>query len=219
MEPIQDTEEIELIDVNLDALDVEALDDIDFEDEVEEKKENQPKKNDKSFVKEFFSYVIVFAIAIVAAFLINRFILVNANVPTRSMAPTINADDKLFGFRLSYVFNEPSRGDIVIFTHKCNKNDEEESLIKRIIGVPGDTIVITDGVLYINGKEYKEDYLAEAMIGNYGPYKVPEDSYFMMGDNRNISEDSRYWDNTYVDGDDIVAKAILKYDPAFKVIK
>ena len=65
-----------------------------------------------------------------------------------------------------------------------------------------------NGVLYINGREYKEDYLAEDMIGNFGPYEVPEDSYFMLGDNRNISEDSRYWDNTYVDGDDIVAKGI-----------
>ena len=80
-------------------------------------------------------------------------------------------------------------------------------------------MVITNGVLYINGKEYKEDYLAEDMIGNFGPYEVPEDSYFMMGDNRNISEDSRYWDNTYVDSDDIVAKAFFKYDPTFKAIK
>ena len=218
MEPIQDTDEIELIDVNLDADDVEDLEDVCPDGETKELNEKNTKSG-KNVVKEFFSFVIVIAIAVCAALLINRFVLVNANVPTRSMAPTINADDKLLGFRLAYIFGEPKRGDVVIFTHQCSKNEEEESYIKRIIGVPGDTIVITDGVLYINGKEYKENYLAEGMIGSFGPYEVPEDSYFMMGDNRNISEDSRYWDNTYVDGDDIVAKAFLKYDPSFKAIK
>ena len=218
MEPIQDTEEIELIDVNLDADDVENFEDLDIDEEFEEK-ESKSRKSGRGFFREFLSYVIVIAVAFAVAILINKVIIINANVPTRSMAPTVNADDKLLGFRLAYVFEEPKRGDVVIFTHQCNKNDDEESFIKRIIGIPGDTVVITNGVLYINGKEYKEDYLAEDMIGNFGPYEVPEDSYFMMGDNRNISEDSRYWDNTYVDSDDIVAKAFFKYDPTFKAIK
>lgn len=217
MEPIQDTEEIELIDVNLDSDDVDDLD-IEIDGEILEFGEEKPKKSYKGFFKEVFSYVLVVAIAFAVAFLINRFVLVNANVPTRSMAPTVNADDKLFGFRLIYLFEEPKRGDVVIFTHQSNPNEAEESYIKRIIGIPGDTVVITDGVLYINGEEYQEDYLAEKMVGNFGPYTVPEDSYFMMGDNRNISLDSRFWINTYVDRDDILAKAFLKYDPSFEVI-
>lgn len=218
MEPIQDTEEIELIDVNLDADDVENFDDLDIDDELGDK-EPKPRKSGRGFFRELLSYVIVIAVAFAVALFINKFIIINANVPTRSMSPTINADDKLLGFRLAYVFEEPKRGDVVIFTHQCNKNDDEESFIKRVIGTPGDMVVITNGVLYINGEEYKEDYLAEDMIGNFGPYLVPENSYFMMGDNRNISEDSRYWDNTYVDGDDIVAKAFFKYDPSFRAIK
>lgn len=215
---VEDTEEIELIEIDLDV--------------SEEKTETLQEKNEaaasewqpivvdkKGFVRELISYVIVFAVAITAAFLINRFIILNANVPTRSMAPTINAEDKLIGFRLAYIFDEPNRGDVVIFTHKSSDNKAEEEYIKRIIGIPGDTIVITDGILYVNQKPVREEYLGEDMVGSFGPYTVPEDCYFMLGDNRNISEDARYWENTYVNRENIIAKAVFKYNPSFEVIK
>jgi signal peptidase I len=107
----------------------------------------------------------------------------------------------------------------VIFNHKCYDKEEEEALIKRVIGVPGDTVIIADGELYINGKVIHEEYLGEKMVGSFGPYEVPEGQYFVLGDNRNISEDSRYWDNTFVSEDEIVAKAILKYKPSIELIK
>lgn len=212
-----DIEEIELIEINLDVEENET----EKLDEITEAvaKEGQPKVSKKNIAKEILSYVIIIAIAITVAFLINRFIIVNANVPTRSMAPTINADDKLIGFRLAYCFSEPQRGDVVIFTHQSYDDKPSEDFIKRIIGVPGDTIVITDGELYVNGKVTQETYLGEPMVGNFGPYTVPEGEYFMLGDNRNISEDARYWDDTFVDREDIIAKAIFKYNPNFKFIK
>ncbi len=213
-----DTEEIELIDVNLDE-EEEVLHISTKVDEAATVKEQPESFSAQSFFKEAFSYIIVILVAVIVAFLINKFILVNANIPSRSMAPGINVDDKLFGFRLAYLLSEPERGDVVIFEHQCYDGEGKEALIKRVIGVPGDTIVITDGELYVNGEQVYEEYLGEAMIGNFGPYEVPENCYFMLGDNRNISEDARYWDNTYVDRDEIIAKAIFKYKPSIERIK
>ena len=79
-------------------------------------------------------------------------------------------------------------------------DDESQLYIKRVIGLPGDKVQIIDGKVYINDSEtpLDEPYLPEPPEGDYGPYYVPEDSYFMLGDNRNWSKDSRFWTNTYV---------------------
>lgn len=84
---------------------------------------------------------------------------------------------------------------MVIFRYP---DDESQIFIKRVIGLPGDKIEIADGRLIINGEAMVEDYVKEPMTGSFGPYEVPEGCYFMLGDNRNISQDSRYWKNTYV---------------------
>ena len=90
------------------------------------------------------------------------------------------------------MFAEPKRGDVIIFRHKCYDDEDEQLLIKRIIGLPGDTIQITDNMVYINDIPYEETYLPDGVYMNsFGPYKVPENAYFVMGDNCNNSEDSR----------------------------
>ena len=212
-------DEIELIEIDLD--DETEDDEVDEDAEsVAGRKSVKPKKTESAFVlREIFSYVLIVAISVVVAFTINRYVIINANIPTRSMVPTVNAGDKLFGFRMAYMFSEPQRGDVIIFTHKCYENSEEEALIKRVIGIPGDKVEIKDGTLYVNGDKVTEDYLAEEMLGSFGPYIVPANSYFVMGDNRNSSDDGRYWDNKYVHMDEIQAKAVWKYNPEFKVIK
>lgn len=162
----------------------------------------------KRIVKEIISWIIVFAIAFVLALLINRFIIFRVEVPSGSMENTIMTGDKVVTFRLSYLFSDPKRGDIVVFPFP---DDEEVDYIKRIIGLPGDTIEIRKGVLYINDDPYEEDYLKEPMDEeDFGPVTVPEDSYFMMGDNRNSSMDSRAWRNKFVKGDKIKGKAIFR---------
>ena len=112
-----------------------------------------------------------------------------------------------------YDFNEPERGDIVIFKYP---DDESVDYLKRIIGLPGETVEIISGKVYINGELLDEPYLSEEPTGDYGPYQVPEDSYFMLGDNRAVSKDSRYWHNTYVKKDKIIAKAFVMYWPSLK---
>ena len=177
------------------------------------------KGENESPARTVLEYVISIGIAIVAALLINNFILLNAKVPSGSMENTIMTGDRLFGFRLSYLFSEPERGDIVIFKYPA---DESVNYIKRIIGLPGETVTIKKGKVYINHSDtpLKEDYLKEEwLVLNDGmEFEVPEGYYFMMGDNRNNSKDSRYWNNTYVARDKILAKAIFRYWGGFKLL-
>lgn len=166
--------------------------------------------------KELFSYLKIIVVAVVISLLLNNFVIVNAQIPSSSMYNGIKIGDRLIGSRLSYISASPERGDVVIFKFP---DDETQKFIKRVIGLPGDTIEIKSGVLYINGEVYQEDYLKEPMIGSFGPYLVPQNSYFMLGDNRNYSKDSRAWVNTYVTKDKIIGKAIFKYYSSLEFIK
>lgn len=175
------------------------------------------KKEPLNWKKELLSWIQVLVTAAVIAFLINRFIIANSRVPTPSMVPTIMAGDRIIGSRLSYQFGEPQRGDIAIFVYP---DDEARGIttyyVKRIIGLPGDTVDIVDGRVYLNGSEtpLEEPYLNEAMEPEPPQhYEVPEDSYFMMGDNRNNSNDSRRWNQKYVKRDKIIAKVLFQYFP------
>ena len=167
----------------------------------------------KKVWKEIISWIIVVAAAIGLAFLINKTIIYKISSPTPSMEATFMVDDKVVVFRLAYLFHGPERGDIVVF--KNPEDAKADDYIKRVIGLPGETVEGKDGVVYINGKPLKEDYFNEKPEGDFGPYVVPKDSYFMMGDNRNISFDSRYWADKYVLKKDIYGKALFKY-PDFK---
>ena len=126
--------------------------------------------------------------------------------------------DRIFGNRLAYVLGEPERFDIVIFKYP---DDESQLFIKRIIGLPGETVEIIDGKVYIDGSDTPLDdsFTLETPTGNYGPYTVPEGCYFMLGDNRNNSKDSRFWQNTFVEEDKILGKAVVKYFPGIKFLE
>jgi len=135
------------------------------------------------------------------------------------MVNTIMVGDRLIGSRLSYRFDEPERGDIAIFRFP---DDESKKYVKRIIGLPGETIDIRNGAVYLNGSEtpLAEDYLKEPMkAGADMHFEVPDDCYFMMGDNRNYSIDSRAWDNPYVKREKILAKAIFRYYPNISMLE
>ena len=185
--------------------------------QMNEKKDSKKTDEKESTAKTILEYVISIGIAIVAALLINNFILLNAKVPSGSMENTIMTGDRLFGFRLSYLMEDPKRGDIVIFKYPDN---ESINYIKRIIGLPGETVTIKDSKVYINNSAtpLKEDYLKEEWVIAGMQFQVPDDCYFMMGDNRNNSKDSRYWNNTYVERDKILAKAIFRYWGGFKLL-
>ncbi len=170
------------------------------------------KMNKESFTKEVVSWIFTFIACIIAAKLITSFIIVNARVPSASMENTVMTNDRLIANRLAYTFSDPKRFDIIVFVAP----DEPDKLfIKRIIGIPGDTIEIVNGTLIINGKVIEEEeYVKEQMNGSYGPVTVPEGHYFMLGDNRNNSLDSRYWFNTFVPEDTILGEAMFTYFPS-----
>lgn len=159
-------------------------------------------------VKEIISWILVFVCAIALATFINKVIILKVEVPTGSMEKTIMTRDRVITSRLSYVFSDPKRGDIIVFPFP---DDEKVDYIKRIIGLPGETIEGKDGYVYIDGKKLVEKYVTTTLEEDFGPYVVPKASYFMMGDHREVSEDSRYWDDKFVKRSKIIGKAIVKY--------
>ncbi len=169
--------------------------------------------------KEIKSWVKSILLALTCAYFITHFVIVNAQVPTGSMKNTIMPNDRLIANRLAYTFFDVERGDVIVFPYP---DDPSILFVKRVIGLPGDVVEIIDGDVYINGQYYEENYVSSEIIDktrNSGPYIVPDNHLFMMGDNRQNSEDSRYWENTYLDKDDIVGKAVFQYWPNISLIK
>ncbi len=178
---------------------------------------------------EIGTYIRIIIIAIIFAIILFQVIFINAFVPSGSMESTIDAETHLIGYRLAYLFEEPERGDIVVFKYPVNEDDK---YIKRIIGLPGETVEISDGNIYIDGTLLEEGYLTEEWTsyndGYY--YEVPEDSYLLLGDNRSVSLDSRFWASeaisegladteeeavsySFVTREQIVAKALFAFWP------
>ena len=171
-----------------------------------------------SIAKELWEYVKMIIFVVVFVLVVNNFLIINAKIPSESMENTIMTGDRIFGNRLAYLLGDPERYDIVIFRYP---DDESQLFIKRVIGLPGETVEIIDGKVYIDGSETPLDdsFTPETPTGNYGPYTVPEGCYFMLGDNRNNSRDSRFWQNPYVEEDKILGKAVLRYYPGIKFLE
>ena len=180
----------------------------------------KPDKTNKgsSALRELLSWIQIIVIAAVVAFVLNNFLIANSRVPTGSMENTIMTGDRVIGSRLSYRFGEPKRGDVIIFHWP---DDEKMLFVKRIIGMPGDKVTIRDGHVYLNDSEtpLEEPYIQEPMVVEpEKTFQVPECAYFCMGDNRNESMDARYWKNSYVYKNKILAKVLFRYWPGIKGI-
>ena len=174
------------------------------------------KKRKRTALRELLEDIEWILFVVIVVMVLQNYVIVNARIPSGSMETTIMTGDRVFGNRLAYRKEKPERGDIVIFKYPDNEN---ELFIKRIIGLPGDKIEIIDGLVYINDatEPIEEPYLNVVPVGSYGPYEVPEGHYFMLGDNRNSSKDSRLWKNPYVAENKILAKAVFRYFPFDKI--
>lgn len=166
------------------------------------------------FCKQLFDWAKLFGTALLLALFVKTFIFQFAYVPTGSMEPIIMTSSRLVISKIPYYFNEPQRGDVISFLYP---DDESQNYLKRIIGLPGETVEGKDGKIYINGEDLGFDYTTRVFVKDFGPYEVPEDQYFMMGDNRNSSLDSRYWKNPFVHKNKIVGKVIFQYWPNFSI--
>src|SRR5690606_1689526 len=143
--------------------------------------------------------------ALILAALIMGFVARSFIVDGPSMEPTLESGERLLVDQLTYRFREPKRGEIVIFR---NPGNTSETYIKRVIGLPGDVVSVRNGVLSVNGQVIEEPYIKERMHVNYGPSTVPEGHYFVMGDHRNNSLDSRRREVGPIPRDHIIGRAL-----------
>lgn len=184
--------------------------------------EEESEEPEKSKIREIIEFCTPIVIAIVIAILLKHFVFANVVVPTGSMLNTIHEGDRIIASRLAYIKDDPQRYDVVIFKYP---DDETQPFVKRVIGLPGETVEIINGVVYVtkpNGEEIKLDdafITVDEPEGSFGPFKVPEGHYFMMGDNRNNSWDSRYWNNKYVAEEKIIGKAMFRYYPSIGAVE
>ncbi|WP_334110373.1 signal peptidase I [Thermodesulfitimonas autotrophica] len=163
-------------------------------------------KGESGFLGDILESLII---AIVLAVVIRAFIFQPFYIPSGSMMPTLYRGDRIIVSKLSYRFHPPQRGDIVVFHYPRNP---KKTYIKRLIGLGGETVALADGKLFINGQEVPEPYLPPGTyFADFGPVKVPEGCYFMLGDNRMNSEDSRVWG--FLNRRLIIGKAVLVYWP------
>ncbi len=192
---------------------------------AQKKLERQRKEENKTTFQVVMEYVRVIVIGALIAFLLCRFVIINAEVPTGSMIPTINRNDRMIGLRLKYIFSDPERGDVAIFKNPEPGVDYNKLFVKRVIGLPGETVTIDKGRVSITTAEGEtfeldESYLRETpyeeLSVNNAVYVLGEDEYFMMGDNRNNSRDSRFFGA--VTRDRMVAKVLFKYYKGFEII-
>lgn len=167
------------------------------------------KKGKKSMIRELLETVIS---AGIIAFIIITFIGQVTVVRGASMEPTLHDNERLIANKISYRFETPERGEIIIFRPPL---EIKRNYIKRIIGVPGDKIEITDGEIYINSEKLEEPYVKSRSYENIPPTIVPDNSFFVLGDNRPNSSDSRYWG--FVPRKNVVGRAWIVFWPLNKI--
>jgi signal peptidase I len=159
--------------------------------------------------------LILIGIALCLALLIRTFIAEPRYIPSESMFPTLDVGDRLVIEKVSYRFHPPQKGEIIVFQPSPELQrrgySPDQAFIKRVIGQPGETVSIADGKVYVNGEALKEDYIAEPPDQPFPPVKVPPGEFFVMGDNRNDSNDSRYWG--FLPSQNIIGRAIFRFWP------
>ncbi len=155
------------------------------------------------------------AIALCLALVIRTFIAEPRYIPSDSMLPTLHTGDRLVVEKISYLFHPPQFGDIIVFQPPTELQHrgytKDQAFIKRVIGKPGEIITVAGGKVYLNGQPLQEDYIAEPPNQPFPPVQVPKDEFFVMGDNRNDSNDSRYWG--FLPRKNIIGRAVFRFWP------
>ena len=156
------------------------------------------------------------SLSIFLALGIRTFVAEARYIPSGSMLPTLEINDRLIIDKVGYKLGDPHRGDVVVFNPTEElKKQYKDAFIKRIIGLPGETVEVKNGLVFINGEPLPEKYIAEKPQYNWGPGTVPEGSYLVLGDNRNNSYDSHYWG--FVPRENIIGRATVRFWPPNRV--
>lgn len=166
-------------------------------------KKNNPKKY---YLVDWTETILV---ALIFALIIRQYVIQTSVVPSGSMIPTIEIGDRLFVSKYDFKFRNPERGEIIVFK---SPDKDGKDFVKRCVGLPGEKVELKDGIVFINDQalifpnvNIQRDHF------NYGPVIIPANNYFMLGDNRPYSRDSRFWG--FVPHEDLVGKALFTFYP------
>ncbi len=159
-------------------------------------------------------------LSIALAFGIRQFVAEARVVPTGSMQPTVEINDRLFVEKISYRFQSPERGDIIVFQApqkalEAAKSSTQDAYLKRIVGLPGEEIAVKDGQVWVDGQVLAEDYVKAPPAYVWGPSVVPEGHYLVLGDNRNSSSDGHIWG--FLSAETIIGKAAVRFWPPSRI--
>ncbi len=162
----------------------------------------------KNIKKETLDWIKSLLVAVIIALLIRHYVVEIFLVEGQSMHPTLSHSERLVVNKFLYRFDEPSRDDIVVFEYSGDKD-----FIKRVVGLPGEKVKLDEGQVYLDGDPLEEDYTSGSEDDNFGPEKVPDDHYFVLGDNRDNSMDSRSASVGYISEEQIKGKAFFAFWP------
>jgi signal peptidase I len=167
-------------------------------------------------LRSTLEWVAVIAAALIIALVLRATVVQTFYIPSPSMEPTLLKDDRILVNKLSYKMHPVHRGDIVVFTTPPNVDKSYKDLVKRVVGLPGETVQGKDGKVYINGQPLAEPYLpATTQTTDFGPEVVPPNSYWVMGDNRTQSVDSRVFHA--IKKSTIVGRAFIRIWPLNRI--
>jgi signal peptidase I len=173
---------------------------------------DQGERKGSSPARSIIEWILVIGGALAVALLVKTFLLQAFYIPSESMVSTLEVGDRVLVNKLSYDVEDVERGDIIVFEKPEGEAGDIDDLIKRAIGLPGETIEGREGQVFIDGEPLDEPYLDEGVTtSDFGPVEVPEGMLFMMGDNRGNSRDSRFFGP--IDGELIVGRAFLRVWP------
>lgn len=172
----------------------------------------QRKKINLPLVREVLSWIVELVVVIGLAYVLVSFFGIRTNVVGQAMEQTLENDDDILVNKFAYIISKPKQGDVIVFLPNGNK--KSHYYVRRVVAVPGDTVQIKDGALYVNDELYKETTdvasMEDAGIAS-DAVKLEKDEYFVLGDNRNNSEDSRYANIGNVKRDYIIGKAWFRF--------
>jgi signal peptidase I len=192
-----------------------------------------PEAKRRSTARTVVEWAVIVLGAVLVALVIRTFVAQAFYIPSESMEPLLKRNDRVVVDKLTYDFDDVNRGDVIVFAKPPGQSDDGVAdLIKRVVGLPGDSIVIKDGAVYVNGSRLVEPYLLPGTFTGQGsgtqvpgesgtpprcgetdPCIVPDDHVFVMGDNRSNSKDSRWTDLGYVSGDQLIGRAFVRVWP------
>lgn len=148
------------------------------------------------------------------ALIIRAFFIQVFWIPSGSMEPTLDINDRIVVNKVIYHFQPPKRMQIIVFRQVASEDSPKRDLIKRLVGLPGEKLELKDGIIYINDKPLTEEHTMNQDFANFGPVSIPQDAYFVMGDNRPASADSRYWG--FLPKKNVIGPAFLRIWPLNK---